>query len=115
MSEKNRQTAAILAMLLGSLGAHKFYLGRPVAGVFYMLFFWTGLPGLIAFAEGLIYLFQSDAEFGKKFNPQLAYEQPKFLGDPIDTLRRLEALRQEGLISDEEFEEKRRKLIERIG
>ncbi|BAC91091.1 TM2 domain-containing protein [Gloeobacter violaceus] len=115
MGEKNRSTAAILAMLLGWLGAHKFYLGRPVAGIVYLLFFWTGLPGLIGFVEGVLYLVQSDSEFNRKFNPKLTYEPQKFLGDPIDTLRRLEALRQEGLISEEEFEEKRRKLIDRIG
>jgi TM2 domain-containing membrane protein YozV len=94
MTEKNRSTAAFLAMLLGWLGAHKFYLGRPVAGVLYLLFFWSGIPGLVGFVEGIFYLVQSDSEFNRRFNPQLVYESPKHLGDPIDTLRRLEALRQ---------------------
>jgi TM2 domain-containing membrane protein YozV len=121
MTEKNRSTAAFLAMLLGWLGAHKFYLGRPVSGVFYLLFFWSGIPGLLGFVEGVLYLVQGDQEFQTKYlattaPKAIAYEsQPKFLGDPIDTLRRLEVLRQEGLISDEEFEAKRRQLIDRIG
>ncbi len=114
MAEKNRFTAAVLAMLLGLFGVHKFYLGRPAAGIVYLLFFWTGITGMIGFVEGVLYLVQGDSEFNRKFNPRLAVEPQKFLGDPIETLRRLEALRQEGLISDEEFEEKRRKLIDRI-
>ncbi|MBC7882518.1 MAG: NINE protein [Anaerolineae bacterium] len=121
MTEKNRSTAAFLAMLLGWLGAHKFYLGRPVSGVFYLLFFWSGIPGLLGFVEGVLYLVQGDQEFQTKYlattaPKALAYEpQATYYGDPIDTLRRLESLRQEGLISDEEFEAKRRKLIDRIG
>jgi len=121
MTEKNRSTAAFLAMLLGWLGAHKFYLGRPVSGIFYLLFFWSGIPGLLGFVEGVLYLVQGDQEFQTKYlattTPKaLAYEpQSTYFGDPIDTLRRLESLRQEGLISDEEFEAKRRKLIDRIG
>jgi TM2 domain-containing membrane protein YozV len=121
MTEKNRSTAAFLAMLLGWLGAHKFYLGRPVSGAFYLLFFWSGIPGLLGFVEGVLYLVQGDQEFQTKYlatpvPKALAYEpQATYYGDPIDTLRRLESLRQEGLISDEEFEAKRRKLIDRIG
>jgi TM2 domain-containing membrane protein YozV len=115
MTEKNRSTAAFLAMLLGWLGAHKFYLGRPVAGVLYLLFCWSGIPGLVGLVEGIFYLVQSDSEFNRKYAPRLAYDTPRYLGDPIDTLRRLEALRQEGLISEEEFESKRRQLLDRIG
>lgn len=115
MTEKNRSTAAFLALLLGLFGVHKFYLGRPVAGLVYLMFFWSGIPGVVALVEGILYLVQSDADFNRTYNLKLAYEAPKFLSDPVDMLRRLEALRQEGLISDEEFEAKRRQLIDRIG
>lgn len=45
-----------LAILLGSFGAHKFYLGKNFQGFVYCLFFWTMIPGVIGFFEGLRYL-----------------------------------------------------------
>ena len=38
-SSKNRTTAALLALLLGGIGAHKFYLGETGKGLIYLLFF----------------------------------------------------------------------------
>ncbi len=65
---KNRVVAALLAIFLGTFGIHKFYLGRPVQGVIYLLFFWTFLPGLIGFFEGIIYLLMSDKSFEAKYS-----------------------------------------------
>ena len=45
-----------LAIFLGSFGAHKFYQGKTFQGILYCAFFWTLLPGLIGFFEGLRYL-----------------------------------------------------------
>lgn len=45
-----------LAIFLGSFGAHKFYLGKTFQGVIYCLFFWTLIPALLGFFEGLRYL-----------------------------------------------------------
>jgi len=67
VSGKDRTTAALLAFLLGGFGGHKFYLGKWVQGIFYLLFFWTLIPGVIAFIEAIIYLTMSDADFGKKY------------------------------------------------
>lgn len=53
---RNRIAAALLAIFLGTFGIHKFYLGKPIQGIIYLLFFWTFLPGLIGFIEGIIYL-----------------------------------------------------------
>jgi TM2 domain-containing membrane protein YozV len=41
----------LLALFLGSFGAHHFYLRRTGLGVLYLLFFWTGIPGFIGFIE----------------------------------------------------------------
>ncbi|WP_075183278.1 TM2 domain-containing protein [Pantoea sp. 1.19] len=65
--EKNRLVAALLALFLGSLGAHKFYLGRIFQGVMYLLFCWTLIPGVIAFVEFIIYLCTSDEKFAEKY------------------------------------------------
>jgi hypothetical protein len=66
-SGRSRTTAGIFALLLGGLGVHKFYLGKPVQGILYILFCWTLIPSLIALIEGIIYLTKSDAEFKAKY------------------------------------------------
>jgi len=60
---KDRVTAGILAILLGSFGIHKFYLGKVGQGILYLLFFWTAIPGIIGLIEGIIYLTKTDEEF----------------------------------------------------
>ena len=64
---RNRVTAALLALLLGGLGAHKFYLGSIFLGLLYLLFFWTAIPAVIGLIEGVYYLTLSDEEFGRKY------------------------------------------------
>ncbi len=66
-SQKDRMTAGILGILLGSLGIHKFYLGKNALGIIYLCFCWTGIPTIVGFVEGIIYLFASDEEFQKKY------------------------------------------------
>jgi hypothetical protein len=72
VSCKRRDTAALLAILGGSLGAHKFYLGEPLAGLVRFALFWTLLPALVGLCEGLGYLFMSDQAFDIKHNARLA-------------------------------------------
>lgn len=67
VGNRSRITAALLAFFLGAFGAHKFYLGRPGLGVLYLLFFWTLIPGLVAFVEFIIYLCKSDEEFAIQY------------------------------------------------
>lgn len=67
-SGKNKWIAVLLAFFLGGLGAHKFYLGKIGWGVVYLLFFWTWIPGIIAFIEMLTYLFMSKSAFAEKYN-----------------------------------------------
>ncbi|HFF4522772.1 TPA: TM2 domain-containing protein, partial [Acinetobacter baumannii] len=52
---------------LGGFGAHKFYLGKVGQGILYLIFFWTFIPAIIAFFEGIIYLCTSDEDFAKKY------------------------------------------------
>ena len=60
---KSKVTAGVLALLLGGIGIHKFYLGKIGAGILYLLFCWTGIPALIAFIEGISYLCSDDEKF----------------------------------------------------
>ncbi|MBM0401429.1 hypothetical protein EKL15_07370 [Serratia sp. 4542] len=47
------------------------YLGMKWWGLFYLLFCWTGIPAIVGFIEGIIYLFQSEEKFNQKYNPGL--------------------------------------------
>ena len=59
---KSRIAAGLLALFLGGFGVHKFYCGSVGLGVVYLLFFWTFIPAIIAFIEGIIYLTQPNDE-----------------------------------------------------
>ncbi|MCE3244627.1 MAG: hypothetical protein K0S72_750, partial [Arthrobacter sp.] len=62
----NRVTTAIVALLLGSLGVHKFMLGQTQAGVILLVvcLFTCGMgSAVVGFVEGIIYLSKSDADF----------------------------------------------------
>ncbi|MGO2145111.1 MAG: TM2 domain-containing protein [Serratia bockelmannii] len=48
-----------------------FCLGMKWWGLFYLLFCWTGIPAIVGFIEGIIYLFQSEEKFNQKYNPGL--------------------------------------------
>lgn len=63
---KSRITAGILAILLGGIGAHKFYLGRGGMGILYLIFCWTWIPSIIGFIEGILYLVARDDVFAMK-------------------------------------------------
>lgn len=64
---KERVTAAVLAIFLGGLGAHHFYLGNIGFGIVYLLFCWTLVPAVVGFIEGLVYLSKSDEEFARRY------------------------------------------------
>jgi TM2 domain-containing membrane protein YozV len=63
--ESKRVVAGVLAILLGSLGVHKFYLGYTTPGIIQLVLgvCTGGFAGLLALAEGIIYLTKSDEEF----------------------------------------------------
>lgn len=68
-SSKDQNTAGILAILLGGIGVHKFYLGETWKGVLYLLFCWTFIPAIVALVEGILYLTKSEEEFQRKYVP----------------------------------------------
>jgi TM2 domain-containing membrane protein YozV len=49
----------LLAWFLGGFGVHEFYRGRSGKGVIKLMFFWTGIPAIIAFFQGVGALFNS--------------------------------------------------------
>ncbi|MFO0053261.1 MAG: NINE protein [Dolichospermum sp.] len=121
IKRKNRGIAVILAFA-GTLtisGLHKFYLGQPLWGILYVLLSWTPIPKIASAIEGVWYLTQEEETFDRYFN---LGESPIKASSHIDNqvesvanaLRELEALRQDGLISEYEFEQKRRQMLDQI-
>ena len=59
----NKIVYILLAILLGDIGAHKFYQGKIIMGIIYILFCWTYVPGILGLIEGLLAISKkSDAE-----------------------------------------------------
>lgn len=66
-SSKDKTSAALLAIFLGGLGAHHFYLGNTGRGIIYFVFSWTFIPLLVALIEGILYLTKSEEEFQQQY------------------------------------------------
>ena len=54
-----------LCLFLGGIGAHKFYAGKWIMGILYLLFCWTYVPTIIALIDFLIAAFQRSDESGQ--------------------------------------------------
>ena len=141
--QKSRKIAAILAFACTVLpmpiaGLHKFYLGQPLWGLLYLLLSWTPIPRVASAIEGFWYLVQDNEEFDLNFNSELGElgmsgtsmtnlanfsllsqrpsttVMPERVSAIADAMRELDDLRQDGLISEYEFEQKRRQLLDSI-
>jgi TM2 domain-containing membrane protein YozV len=126
---RDRKIASLLA-LAGAVspvtGLHKFYLRQPVWGVVYLLLSWTPIPRVASGIEAVWYLFQDGHEFDQRFNQGLPLTaqssgtptappiDPEHVGAIAEALRKLDELRTEGLLSEYEFEQKRRQLLDKI-
>jgi TM2 domain-containing membrane protein YozV len=50
-ARKDEVTGVLLAIFLGGLGVHQFYLRRDGLGILYLLLSWTSIPMFIAWVE----------------------------------------------------------------
>ncbi len=121
IKRKSRSVAAILAFAgtVSISGLHKFYLGQPLWGFLYLLLSWTPIPKVASAIEGVWYLAQDEEAFDRNFNfGKSAVKTSQSVGNQVgaiaDALRELDTLRQDGLISEYEFEQKRRHLLDQI-
>ena len=75
-SDKDKTTAGILALLIGTLGIHYFYIGKSTAGVLTILIslITCGAFGLITFIQGILMLTMSQQDFERKY----VYSTSKF-------------------------------------
>ncbi len=67
-SEKKKSTALLLTFFLGWLGIEWFYLGETTTGILCVLFFWTGIPFLVALVHFIILLCTSNEQFDRQYN-----------------------------------------------
>lgn len=65
-TEKTKLAAALLALFLGGIGIHKFYMGSWGWGMVYLATFWTWVPALLALAEAIRYFSLSEEDFQVK-------------------------------------------------
>ncbi|MEI9993820.1 MAG: TM2 domain-containing protein [Rhizomicrobium sp.] len=63
---KSKVVAGVLALFLGGLGVHRFYLGQWW-GIFYLLFCWTFIPSIVAFIEAIVFFVTDDASWEAKY------------------------------------------------
>jgi TM2 domain-containing membrane protein YozV len=114
---QQRHVAIVLAfasVVLPVSGLHKFYLGQHRWGLVYLLLSWTPIPHVAAAIEAVWYLTQPDgflpmnSAVGNVAAPNLLVPQL------TDGIRQLEQLRVDGLITEYEFEQKRRQFLDRM-
>jgi len=67
LNGRNKLVTALLAIFLGGLGIHKFYLGQTGWGILYLVFCWTFVPALVGLIEGILFLVMSQEDFNRKY------------------------------------------------
>ncbi len=130
----NRRQIAIALAFAGALPSpiplawlHKFYLGQYLWGITYLVLAPTLLPQVACCLEGVWYLTQSDEGFVSRFpkagavlasvaaeTSTSSVSSAQVASQVAIALRDLDQLRQEGLMTEYEFEQKRRQLLDRI-
>jgi TM2 domain-containing membrane protein YozV len=65
---KDKSTAAILALFLGTIGVHKFYLGRIGAGIAYFIFSFTFIPAILGVIDFFVLALMDNDEFNRRYN-----------------------------------------------
>ena len=116
---KNRRVAIALA-LLGTItpiaGLHKLYFGQPIWGIIYLMLWSTPIPRIAAAIDAVWYLVQDQEQFERQFN---GYSDFNLNTSPqvkaiAEAMRELDKLREDGLVTEYEFEQKRRQLLDRM-
>lgn len=74
---KNKIVTGILAFFGGFIGIHRFYLGQVGRGILSVLFMATGIPAIIGFIDGIIFLTMDDDDFNEKYNKAYMDNQRK--------------------------------------
>lgn len=65
---KTKSTAAMIAFFLGGIGGQHFYLGNAGTGMFYAMFFWTGIPLVIGLFQAISFASMDERKFNAIYN-----------------------------------------------
>jgi TM2 domain-containing membrane protein YozV len=65
---KDKMIAGILAILLGGLGIHHFYLGNTTIGIVYIVLACVGISPILGLVDGIIYLTKPDDQFQRNYH-----------------------------------------------
>jgi TM2 domain-containing membrane protein YozV len=132
---KDKTVAALLAFFLGYFGVHRFYLGHTGSGILRFFFCWTFIPAILGFFEGVGLLLMDQRRFDRKYNDHLlpseavqvvylpsahgAAAAPAPAKLSMDEMKKaledLQEMHIAGLITDEEFEAQRQRVLQRFG
>ncbi|MEL6496793.1 MAG: SHOCT domain-containing protein [Cyanobacteria bacterium J06623_7] len=118
---KERRFAIALA-LLGTVtpvaGLHKLYLGQPIWGLVYILLWSTPIARIASAIDAVWYVVQDREQFERQFNGSsqhgLNLNNSPQVTAIAEAMRELDRLREDGLVTEYEFEQKRRQLLEQI-
>lgn len=64
---KSKTTAGLLALFLGGLGIHYFYMGKPIPGIVFLVLCWTFIPALLALIQAILMFTMTEEQFNAKF------------------------------------------------
>lgn len=67
VAPKSKTTAALLALFLGGLGIHYFYLNKPIPGIVFLVLCWTWIPALLALVQAIMMFTMNDEQFNAKY------------------------------------------------
>ncbi|QEE17202.1 TM2 domain-containing protein [Promethearchaeum syntrophicum] len=67
-SDPQQNISGLLALVVGDLGVHKFYMGDTTLGIIYLCLSWTFIPGILSFIEGIMILTESKTDFEKRLS-----------------------------------------------
>ncbi len=127
--KKDKVTSALLAWFLGAFGAHRFYLGQNGMGIGYLLGTLTIIGALfttmIAFVDAIGLLVMSQDTFDMRYNPehyflerggnananQYNHTLSEAHVNVADEIIKLDALFKSGVITFEEFERRKARLL----
>ena len=62
---KSKGLAIFWAILLGGLGAHRFYMGETGLGILYVCFVWTAIPMIVALVEAIFFMGKRVEEYNE--------------------------------------------------
>jgi TM2 domain-containing membrane protein YozV/DNA uptake protein ComE-like DNA-binding protein len=117
---RNKIVAVFLAFFFGYFGAHKFYLGSFSAGIFYLYFSWTFIPAILSLFDFIKLIITPAETFEFTYNKAIApggnnnIVPQESAGERIAALSELQKLYDNNMITVEEFEDKRRNILDLI-